>query len=641
MKHMDAIVEDATVVDLSRCVKYISWIKVLSSPSISKIENADSYRVTLLRNFRHIGKLSRINTEALDTYYFPEINSNHPLSKEAIERIRSFSGKLVNAFSLESLDLPLFYHQSIRLLRDAELKQDEEAIVHALDDVVVACYSMMDIRQRFTPVFDSQYRYRDEGLAAAMRLISMLEPSCFEKLADEKSKEIVLVNARYVRVMFEGDDVNDNRETTEAVLNQMKRALALAEDPFYRKQAPSYDWTYHTFRTLEYISSLTDHNNERGCTPDQIREINACTKRMLAMVDENREYFDSFLSREYLELYRIRNGYLDGEMDLAEYQSALLCLYESYDTTKFSLHLDLRALHTVYEYIVTLDEKSMTQSQQMWLRKLYEDLIVYMHRLPKTTSMPFLISYFTDILKSYREVPGGMSFEAFGLNMMAAIHPPTYVHSLSVADFSACLTMHLLKRNPALFIGMPGFNNMEDVKCGEEEILNFVYHAALCHDFGKLIVMDTIMTYGRRLFETDMEMIHAHPEMGAYLLSRHEKTRPYAEVVRGHHRWYNNAGGYPESFDMEHTPYRTVISIIAFADSMDAATDAIGRSYKKGISLDDFFLEAIAESGTRYAPYLTELLIDAQVRDDIEKMLSFSRDENYRDVWHILKKNNR
>ena len=74
---------------------------------------------------------------------------------------------------------------------------------------------------------------------------------------------------------------------------------------------------------------------------------------------------------------------------------------------------------------------------------------------------------------------------------------------------------------------------------------------------------------------------------------------------------------------------------------MDAATDAIGRSYKKGISLDDFFLEAIAESGTRYAPYLTELLIDAQVRDDIEKMLSFSRDENYRDAWHILKKNNR
>lgn len=640
MIQSDVITDDATA-ELSRCVKYISWIKVLSSPSISRIKNADTYRVTLLRNFRHIGKLSRINSEALDTYYFPEICSEKPLSKESVDRIRIFSGMLVNAFSLESLDLPLFYHQSVRLLRDAELKQDEAAIIRALDDVVIAGYSMMDIRMRFSPVLESHYHYREQGIAAAKRLLACLEPSRFMRLPDDRSKETVLINARYIRVMYEGEDLKNDTETTHYVLQLMMQALSVADDPFYSEQLPSYDWRYHTFRTLEYISSLTDHNNARGCTPDQIHEINACTKRMLAMVDENKEYFDSFLSKESLELYRIRNSYLDGETDLEEYQSALLYLYESYDTTQSQLHLDLRALHTIYEYILTLDQNHPTPSQQMWLKKLYADLIIYMHRLPKTTSMPFLISYFSDILKSYREVPGGMSFESFGLNLMAAIHPPTYVHSLSVADFSVCIAMHLLKKRPDLFVGMPGYDSLADVIKNTEEILNFVYHAALCHDFGKLTVMDTIMTYGRRLFETDLEMIHVHPQMGAYLLNRFEKTRPYAEIALGHHRWYNNAGGYPETFDMEHSPCRTVISIIAFADSLDAATDAIGRSYKKGISLDEFLAEVIAGSGTRYAPYLTELLLDAQVRDDIEKMLSFSRAENYRDVWHILKKNDR
>ena len=230
-----------------------------------------------------------------------------------------------------------------------------------------------------------------------------------------------------------------------------------------------------------------------------------------------------------------------------------------------------------------------------------------------------------------------MDFETFGLNLMAAIHPPTYVHSLSVATFSVCLTKHLLKLAPFLFTELPGYETVEDVKAGEDRILDFVRHAALCHDFGKLTIIDTIMTYGRRLLETDYELIHAHPAIGAYMLSRFEKTRPYAEVALGHHRWYNNESGYPDDFDMVHSPYSTIISIIACADCLDASTDTIGRSYKKSISLDQYLAELHAGSDTRYAPFLSELFADPEVREDIERMLAFNRDENYRKVWHILR----
>lgn len=623
--------------NMLRYVEIMTWIKELSSPSIETLENADAYRLTMLCNFMRIGELSRINAEILDTYYFPDILSNELLSDEMVESFRHFSCELVNAFSLKNVDLPMAYVQAMRLLRDAEAKRDDVLIIRALDDVVVACYAMMDIMLRIAPCSDAYYRYRDEGLAAAMRIIKLLEPSRFTRLPNEETKETVLINARYIRVLFEGDDRIGDEEYNEQVLQLMRQALLLAENVFYKSQVPSYNWLYHNLRTLEYISSLTDHNNLRGCTPAQIREINEYTHRMIELVDENPDYFDTFLDKKNLEVYRLRNAYLAGETTLPTYRQELLALYHSYDKTQFLLNSNLRALHTAYEYILTLDDYTLTPEQEIALKALYDGMIAYMHQLPKTTSLSYMISCFSDVLKTYREIPDGMDFETFGLNLMAAIHPPTYVHSVSVADFSTCLTRHLLEKDPALFVGMPGYNTVEDVKEGAGEIIDFVYHAALCHDFGKLIVIDAIMTYGRRLLESDLEMIRVHPAIGAYMLNRFEKTRPYAAVAQGHHRWYDNSDGYPDDFDMVHSPYRTVISIVACADCLDASTDAVGRSYKKGISLDQYLTELHAGSGTRYAPYLSELLADCDVRADIERILATGRDKNYREVWHILR----
>ena len=88
---------------------------------------------------------------------------------------------------------------------------------------------------------------------------------------------------------------------------------------------------------------------------------------------------------------------------------------------------------------------------------------------------------------------------------------------------------------------------------------------------------------------------------------------------------------------MESSPYRTIIAITACADCLDAATDSIGRSYKRGKTLDEFIQEVDEGSGTRYAPYVAELLHDPQIRSEIEQFLSEGRNENYRKTYTILK----
>ena len=77
---------------------------------------------------------------------------------------------------------------------------------------------------------------------------------------------------------------------------------------------------------------------------------------------------------------------------------------------------------------------------------------------------------------------------------------------------------------------------------------------------------------------------------------------------------------------------------IPSADCLDASTDTVGRSYKEGRTLDHYLAEVHAGSGTRYAPYLAEMLADRDVRGDIEMLLARGRDENYRQAYHVLKK---
>jgi HD-GYP domain-containing protein (c-di-GMP phosphodiesterase class II) len=70
---------------------------------------------------------------------------------------------------------------------------------------------------------------------------------------------------------------------------------------------------------------------------------------------------------------------------------------------------------------------------------------------------------------------------------------------------------------------------------------------------------------------------------------------------------------------------------------MDAATDTIGRSYKKGKSLEQFIEELHRGSGTCYAPWLCQLLSGKAVQEDIQYLLTKGRRQNYRDTYLLLR----
>ena len=54
--------------------------------------------------------------------------------------------------------------------------------------------------------------------------------------------------------------------------------------------------------------------------------------------------------------------------------------------------------------------------------------------------------------------------------------------------------------------------------------------------------------------------------------------------------------------------YRIIIDIVSLADSLDAATDDLGRNYKNSKNVLEVIDEFILGSGTRYNPYLVEII---------------------------------
>ena len=334
----------------------------------------------------------------------------------------------------------------------------------------------------------------------------------------DEAKEIVVINTRYIRAVSGVEGHPGDPESNALILERMKAAIELSSDPFYRDQLPDYDWERHEFRTLEYVSSLTDFNNEKGYSGEDLQFINKCTKRMKELYDSEDLTYKEAHTIETMDINVYRNAYLAGEIDLEEYRRELVELSNRDSRRDLSEDISIIILLAPLEYMLLIDHEDPTEEEISFLKDLYSKLI----------------------------------------------------------------------------------------------------------------------TYGRDLVDEEMGLIMIHPAFGAYLLSRSRDTERFADIARGHHKWYDDSAGYPEDFELAASPYRTIVSIVACADCLDAATDAVGRNYKVGRDLDELIEELEAAKGTRYSPDVVELLSNEEVLAEVNEILRNQRDRNYIKTYNDL-----
>ncbi len=616
-------------------IKHLSDIRKLSSPDIGRNDDSEQYSEKLRKNFKKIGKLAFLNHSILDECIFPLVRTEGALPDSVVEEVRRFNDELVNGSTVENLDVAVMSLLTDRLIEDAGEKGDEEYLIEQLDNRILCCSIFLFSTSRIITRPEMAEHFRKRGMEAAEILLKYLDHDKFSALSDS-SKGIVLTNSRFYTTMF-GSVAGISKEGAHDWVKALERAYAVYNDPFYRKAFPSFDWDYFLFRLLEHYSVVIDYVDYGEIYEEDLDIVYERIKMQQEIWRSNPGKCSDYATYEFIltSLYYAR--YLKGESDKEDFREKLLGLYKNRDFRSYdydNLYVNLR---TVVNYIQTVKGDESDEKVRYHLEKFYQDLCAYVFRMPNSGTLSELMDYFTPILESFIEVPGGLKFSEMCLKLLAAFHPPTYVHSVMVAKISRCLARHLLDEDPSLFIGTPGNETLEDVQRNRNAIMLYAYNAGLYHDFGKITMIDTIFIYGRRLLDFEFDIIRQHSSLGAELMKRYGSTSEYVDVAMGHHKWYDDSAGYPPEFSRKGNARGVFIDIASVADCMDAATDDIGRSYGGGKSLSDFSAEVEAGSGTRYAPYLSELLKLDKVKEDLGFLLGEGRKNNYRDTFLILR----
>ncbi len=613
-------------------------IRRLSSPDINVFEDADDYSKKLRYNFQRIGRLAALNRTMLDSTIYPLLERNSKLDEETSKELGELADKLVTVADQNNdylnLDLPVSALISDRLSVEALKKKDLYSQIRQLDEEIAIDYALLNVTERITVLPEICDTYRKKGLVIGDFYLRLLDKKKFLEIEDEQCRRIILTNARFVSVFFEQNtDVGLNKKNID-ILNRM---MEIYHDDFYHQAVSDFDWDYFLYRTLEYYLQCTDICNLRGFTKEQLNIIGERADELDCLIKENPRPFMNIIGFNFIPVAIARCRYLCGRLSKDEYKDFLVKTYELRDKKNFRTEGGYFNILLPLEYLCIVDRDNLNSLDVSRLEEIYSEVMEYIFNMPSGGSMCLFMEYLAEFISRFIEIPSVVSLKDFVLQCMAAIHPPTYIHSLMVGQISECLCSHLINKMPGVFIGFPGCSNIDDVRAKKVEILDYAYNAALCHDFGKIYIMDTIFVYGRKLLDFEFDIIKSHPQMGYDLLIKFESTRKYAPVAKGHHKWYDDSFGYPADFVTSDSPYKVIIDIVQCADCMDAATDSIGRSYSNGKSIDDILKEVKRDAGKRYAPFLSRILEMFEVRWDMDFLLSQQRNKNYQKTFALLR----
>ena len=215
----------------------------------------------------------------------------------------------------------------------------------------------------------------------------------------------------------------------------------------------------------------------------------------------------------------------------------------------------------------------------------------------------------------------------------------TAIHFTMVSKISDLCFDEFIKTNPDLFIGVLDTVTGADVLKQKENLRTFINNASYLHDIGKLYSSDIINLHFRKLTNAEFEIIKQHPIIGSEIVKNIPLLADFNDIVLGHHKTYDGKSGYPANFDNTKSPFRSIIDLIAICDSIDAATDILGRNYTKGKKFEIVLQELKEQAGTRYNPSMVNLIAsNKKLITKISKLTNENRkDASYTTYHHYIK----
>ena len=212
-----------------------------------------------------------------------------------------------------------------------------------------------------------------------------------------------------------------------------------------------------------------------------------------------------------------------------------------------------------------------------------------------------------------------------------------YIHTEMVREMSRAIFDHMIEATPEVFDGVAG-KDAAYIRDHREEMKKLLDECCLFHDIGKFFILDIVENSMRRLTDDEFGLIKQHPghftDIYQIIDDRDERVLCIRDCALTHHLWHDGTRGYP---NVPQTKNRPFADILAIADSIDAATDFLGRPYNSGKNIDQLIAEFQAEAGTHYGPEACAALSVPAVRDRLEYLITEGRREVYYRIYAFNK----
>lgn len=216
--------------------------------------------------------------------------------------------------------------------------------------------------------------------------------------------------------------------------------------------------------------------------------------------------------------------------------------------------------------------------------------------------------------------------------------PQTAVHTVMVSKMAVAIIKEMIHQIPEAFLGLGCFSNVSRVKAREKELIDYIEIGAMLHDIGKILSSNVINMQYRKLIDLEFEAIKLHPVTSGEILKQVSVISNYYDIAVGHHKSFDGKRGYPESFDNTASKQKVFIDLITICDTLDAATDNLGRNYTKNKQLVEVLKELEAEKGTRYSDVIVNVLLNSPtLQQELQNILNL-REEIYIHVFELIQK---
>lgn len=147
---------------------------------------------------------------------------------------------------------------------------------------------------------------------------------------------------------------------------------------------------------------------------------------------------------------------------------------------------------------------------------------------------------------------------------------------------------------------------------GKNELRDLAF-AAVLHDIGKLVVLESVLKKPGSLDDEEWELLKNHPVIGASIIENMEFLAGAVPLVRHHHERYDG-GGYPDGLKGDRIPAGA--RILAVADSYDAMTT--DRPYREALSRDVALSTLMTKAGTQFDAGVVEKFVELLEKDNLE-----------------------